>query len=112
MEEIKTLYRYELHNYEEVFTPSIEVKEYTVIKETRCGYWIRSHGNYGPKKFVLSGTGKRFAHTTKKMALEAFIYRRRFYQALMEQRMEGNILTIEAAVKMLNPTPEVEPSDF
>lgn len=112
MSEITTLYRYELHNYEEVFTPEISAKEFKVIKETKCGYWFHKHGQYGPKKFTLKGSGKRFAHTTKEMALDAFIHRRRFYQALIEQRMKGNLEVIRIAVEMQSHPDYLEPVNF
>ena len=114
MEEIKVLYRYEMHNYSEVFSPEIVLEEYHVTKETKCGYWIWKHRKYGPKKFVLKGEStpvKRFAYTTKEAALDAFIYRRRFYQRLMESRMEGNEMVINAALELKNPKVE-EPVNF
>lgn len=112
MSEITTLYRYSLHNYEEVFNPSIEFKEFKVIKETKCGYWFHAHGKYGPKKFTLKGDGKRFAHTTKELALQAFIYRRQFYQRLIVSRMAGNLKVISLAKEMQANPNFVEPVNF
>lgn len=47
--------------------------DYAIVKETPCGVWIDL---FGKKKFVLSGTRKRYAYPTKKEALESFIKRK------------------------------------
>lgn len=96
----EVLYRYSMRNYNEEFTPQIEHKEYKVISTTPCGYWIHAWGSYGPKKFVLSGTGKRFAYPTKEMALTAFIYRRRYYQRMLERLVVGNPMVIHKALQL------------
>jgi hypothetical protein len=114
MEEVKVLYRYEMRNYNEVFTPEIELHEYQVTKETNCGYWIHKYKQYGPKKFVLKNehsSGKRFAYVTKAAALDAFIYRRRFYQRMLESRAIGNEKVIELALELKNTKAE-KPVNF
>lgn len=114
-EEVKVLYRYEMRSYGEVFIPSIEVSEYHVKRETKCGYWIWQYGKYGKEKFVLKNehsAGKRFAYTTREAALDAFLYRRRFYQRMLESRVIGNQKVIEAAMELKNPTKVPEYINF
>lgn len=106
---VTVLYRYKMRNYaEETFVPFIEAHAYHVKRETKCGYWIWEHGKYGKEKFVLKNEhtpGKRFAYTTKEAALDAFIYRRRFYQGLLESRVIGNRKVIEAACNLRDGKP-------
>jgi len=100
MDNVTVLYRYQMHSFEEVFTPKVYVKEYKIISKTDCGWWIHKHGSYGPKKFVLEGQGKRFAYPTKEMALEGFIYRRRRYQRILETLVKGNRKVIKVALQL------------
>ena len=103
-----------MRNYNEVFAPEIELNEYQVTSETKCGYWIYKYKKYGVKKFVLKNehsAGKRFAYTTKTAALDSFIYRRKFYQRILESRVIGNQKVIDAALDIKNPKTE-EPVSF
>jgi len=64
---MKTLYRYSEECHFEDYSEStrLTVLEYTVIKETKCGFFIRK--NQLKNRFVLKGSnGKRFAYEDKK----------------------------------------------
>lgn len=89
---MKNLYRYtEDFSFEEYENADeLRLIEFKVEKETKCGFWIREHKNYGKLKFVLSGdNGKRFAYETKEAALLSFIIRK-----------ERQILHNEIAVRL------------
>lgn len=71
-------YRYRYHDevtWEDYKLPEaiISLKRYEVTKTTPAGAWI---DNYGTKKFVLNGSGKRFAHETPSWAWESFVARK------------------------------------
>lgn len=89
------LYRYEVRNYSEQYTPELELKEYLVVKSTKCGFWIRIYGMHGPLKFVLSGSGKRFAHTTPELAMEYLKARRKLYAAMLNTQIARNEKVLE-----------------
>lgn len=89
------LYRYEIRNYSEHYTPELELKEYLAVKSTKCGFWIRSHGMYGPLKFVLSGSGKRFANTTIELAMQYLRARRKLYAGMLWWNIEKNEMVLE-----------------
>ena len=46
---------------------------YTIIKETKCGYWVMD----GRKRFVYKDARKKFACLDKLTALESFIARKK-----------------------------------
>lgn len=79
---MSVLYRYvEIYTsgigdeYYGAFYPSISLRleEYEIIKETPCGFWIRtSHGD----KFVNMQARKKFACASKEDALASYIARK------------------------------------
>lgn len=104
MLEQQVLYRVECRNYDEVFNPKIEYVEYKIISETKCGYWIHKHRNYGPKKFVLKNehqAGKRFAYTTKESALNAFVFRRLRMRDILNSQTKRNNKTLDFAYELI-----------
>lgn len=62
----------------------LELREYSVIKETKCGWWI-SYA-FG-KKWVAKGGGKRFAYHSISLALESFIIRKNRQIGIFETRL-------------------------
>lgn len=54
---------------------SIWVREYKVLGETPCGYWVETSGSRKPKKFVYKACS-RFAFLTLKEALENYQLRK------------------------------------
>ena len=58
----------------------IDLSEYSVIKETPCGYWIprysTSYYRDDEKRWVSNCTRKRFAYPTKEEALKSFVARK------------------------------------
>lgn len=86
------LYRYEDHMYSEVsidpegsesyysIGPKVELSTYEVVRETPCGYWIRSGNSgafiHGPERWINKTTRKRYALPSKKEAMESFLHRK------------------------------------
>jgi len=75
-------YRYEDRSYStiidadrEIFGSEVklECRQYRVIKHTPKGVWLDV---YGRKRFVLNSAIKRFACSTRVLALESFIARK------------------------------------
>lgn len=66
-------YRYEDYvTYEGV---RLELKTISVTKKTPKGAWIQNH-RWERRRFVLDGTGKRYAHETKELAWDAYRHRK------------------------------------
>jgi len=84
----ETLYRYEAMRYSvvidaemELFGVSrarLELREYKVVAETPCGYWI-TFGFGGKDKWVSKTSRKRFAHPTVDGAKLAYRKRKRAF---------------------------------
>jgi hypothetical protein len=88
MEEISYLYRYSCLSYTEEYNPKLTLQSFPILRTTPCGFWIKYCTGYKPKKFILSGSGKRFAYDTVKGALVAFIYRKKREQKILTGCME------------------------
>jgi len=66
----------------------LHVNKFKVIKKTKCGAWVigiyksfsGEWNEYGKKRFVLDGHGKRYCYDTLDMAMHSFI-KRKEYQA-------------------------------
>lgn len=81
------LYRYKAQRYSVVIDadreqygvsdPQLCLETYLVEKETPCGYWINCWGCLSGKRWVSKTTTKRFAHSTKEGALQAFLRRKK-----------------------------------
>jgi hypothetical protein len=60
--------------------PKVELSTYDVVRETPCGYWIRSGNSgafiHGPERWVSKATRKRFALPSQKEAMESFLRRK------------------------------------
>ncbi len=76
-DEVKILYRYIdgwILDDMEYVRPYL--RQYTVIKETECGWWFMIP--YSSKKKWVSKSGrKRFAYPTRELALNSYIIRKR-----------------------------------
>jgi len=90
---MKKLYRYRDCNFYEEYTSAdhLILDDYIVKRETNKGFWIAVNGK---EKFVLSGEGKRFAHTSIGLALNSYIKRK-----VMQIRINKN--SIKKAKHML-----------
>jgi len=88
------LYRYEaqrvsIHvgdDYYETSSARLTCREYGIVSETPCGYWI-TFAFGGKDKWVSSSSVKRFAHPTKEEALTAYEYRKKSYVRHAEVRV-------------------------
>lgn len=77
----RKFYRYD--GYEK-----LELDEYYVVKETRCGVWV-SNGWEGSKpKLVLNGTYKKFAYETIEEARDSYIRRKKWHIKHLLRQME------------------------
>jgi hypothetical protein len=89
----------------DVDKPLPRIESFTVLRETRCGYWIHLEG--AKEKFVQKGAdGKRWAYSTSDAALVS--YRRR-----KERQKEKGQDAISTATTMLNTinSPGFDPED-
>ena len=78
----KILYRY--HNYRD----TAFVEKFYVVRETPCGYWIRSVDEWDEKeRWVSNSTRKRFAYPTEKEALKGFIARKKRQLEFLESNI-------------------------
>lgn len=71
---------------------TIDLMEFQVKKRTLKGAWITRYGiglggDYGPRRFVLNGAGKRYAYPTVEAALESFIIRKTRQIIHLEKRL-------------------------
>ena len=83
------LYRYEGEqdvHFSFITTYKIVLKELKILKETKCGYWVR-HLMYW-KKWVSKDTTRRFAYPTKKEALFHFKKRKEKQLKILTSQME------------------------
>lgn len=77
---------------------TVKLKSYKVISQTMKGYWISIP--YGKKKFVLMGSGKRFAYETKEKALDNFIRRSKKSIAYSKMNLRNAEMALELALKI------------
>lgn len=61
-----------------VSKPRLVLQDYKVVATTKKGYWI-TYLSGGKDKWVSASSWKRFAHPTKKEALESYIQRKKAY---------------------------------
>lgn len=67
-------------------TTELELLVYTVDRETPKGYWLALNG-WTKKRWISKNGYKRFAHETKKDALEAYVKRTKNYIHILEKRI-------------------------
>lgn len=81
-------YRYDQIDYE--YEPVLRESTFSLLKETRCGWWIfQDYPFNNPKKRWVSKTArKRFAYPTKEEALKNFIARKRRQIAMLNYQLE------------------------
>lgn len=96
------MYRYEQvywENYQELVC-----HEFNVVKETKCGVWIYVSGfarNNQTKKFVNLSAGKKWACTTKKEALQQFLWRKETQTRILNSTLEYTKEAIKIAKEQL-----------
>lgn len=93
-------YRYEEQAEEDSLSPpKLHCYEYSVEKETHCGYWIMPQvGFYRIKRRWVSKTArKRYAYPSKAEALSALIARKRRQKVICEYQIDMAIATIAVA---------------
>jgi len=67
----------------------VHLQEYTLIKETPCGYWIKPVWDYDDyhKKWVSKTARKRFAYPTQEEAITSFMARKRRQIQIIESQL-------------------------
>jgi hypothetical protein len=115
MEEIK-FYRYEAVQYAvlgfdgdfeppKFIDPKIELRTYSLLKETPKGYWV-SYGSFGSSylrgkgKWISKTAKKRFAYTNKEEALNNFIKRTEKRLKILQDDVLHCKIAIEKAKKI------------
>lgn len=100
------LYRYykwcsneTLVDYDGISYVKINAEEFEVVKETKCGYWIKV--NLKPK-WTSKTSKKRFAYPTKKEALENFIRRTQRNISINHYNIDFAQLALKEAEKLMN----------
>lgn len=87
-------YRYEdslVHSWDyeyETITHSrvvVNLKEFDVIKHTRCGVWLDV---FGTKKFVKTKARKRWACPSRREAYESFLARKKKQKRILESQLD------------------------
>jgi hypothetical protein len=95
------LFRYEDRRDEDGFT-KIDLRRYFVTKSTLCGCWITiAEYNSKWKRWMRDGSKKKYAHTTKKAALESFIQRKRRQLVILEDQQLSAQESLNKALAML-----------
>jgi hypothetical protein len=80
----------------------ITLHEYLIIKSTPQGYWIKLFNNfYEKRRWMAKDAKKRFAHKSKKEALESFIKRKRYYAIILKKRRQDALYSIVKAEQLL-----------
>ncbi len=65
---------------------ALHIIEFPVIKETKCGVWIRI--DYLRKKFVNTNAKKQFAHKSIEDAKEAFVARKKRHIEILKYQLD------------------------
>ncbi len=73
----------------------VRLREYHVIKRTPCGVWLRI--GQTRKKWTNTTGKKRYAHESKRDALDAFIARRQRELDILDHRREVSKSALFAA---------------
>ena len=96
----KYVYRYQHDSYFDA--PTLSLRAYPVLRETRKGCWIKYHSK---EKWVDPKSGG-FAQETKKAALRRFIRRKTFYRSILGQKYDELGRVLEMAEKRLGELDE------
>lgn len=72
---------------------TVVLHTFQVSRKTPKGAWLVSG------RFVLDGSGKRWAHATKELALESFIARKKRQALILESQLVGAKTALKIAEK-------------
>ena len=70
--------------------PCVKLNTYPVLRHTKCGVWIMIP--YSKEKFVLKGSGRRFAYSEEKDALHSYKIRKNRQHARLVDQIEATRL--------------------
>ena len=91
---IEHVYRY--NNYAYGYTADLH--KIRVVKETSKGVWISVENR---PKFILLSAHRKYAHLTKKEALESFIARKQRQIILLNAQLHSSKLSLASATRLL-----------
>jgi len=83
--------------------PKVELLEFNLFSETPKGYWI-GYGGFeglrGHKKWIGKTAKKRYAHPTKKEALQSFIKRKEKQVKILKYQLMSAEFALSTAKNM------------
>ena len=90
----------------------LRVNKFKVIKKTKCGSWVIGiyksfNGDwieYGKKRFVLDGFGKRYCYDTLELAMNSFMKRKEYQARCCRNALEIADFILENKDKIRNLT--------
>ena len=93
-------YRY--HDYHSDRKCTVHLEAFELIKETKCGYWIKAF--IGKKRWVSKTSKKRYAYPTKKEAAYNFLRRKQMQRIYAERNMDRVKKAEHMAMKLVEET--------
>lgn len=96
---VTKLYRYvtSTTTIDRMSTIDVVLKEFTVVKSTRCGYWFYDGFK---RRFVLKSGKKRFAYPNKESALVNFLKRKKKRIEYLENDLISEKVALRIALYM------------
>ena len=98
------LYRFDSHNVSngvDMFddplpghTVVVNIEKHVVIRRTPKGAWISSFSHYKGERFILLTARKQFASNTIKEAKNQFIFRKRKYISILEDKINDTEIAL------------------
>jgi hypothetical protein len=96
MTDVPTLYRYtdEPDGYGSFH---LYLYSFSVLGETKCGYWFYDGHFQHRKRFVLKNSRKRFAHSTTTAALQSFKRRKQSQITILNRQLDRARIALSLA---------------
>jgi hypothetical protein len=93
-------YLYRFEDYENTLGVHVRKREFKVIKETPCGYWIKLFYSFNDKKWVSKVAKKRYAYPSEQEAMINFKARKRRQIEILSAQLR----TAKSALEWADPT--------
>lgn len=87
--------------------PKIELREFTITKETPCGFWITEECGFLSTKprWISKTSRKKYACLSKEEGLKSFIRRKRRQCSILSTQLQRAEDALANATSMLNDLP-------